>query len=185
MNSKEDRPTKERLTLDEVRQIERLGGVPAVYRRINEALEADDRAFVFKVELHQGGEPWTAFDVLVNGKVFVNLTETRRNEFGGGIRIAPHEQLCGQTILREGDRNSPTFFVAADEYAQFCREARQIYAEYCKDGWSFGLIPSTWFSDATLVQFVRDRIMSHPSFEYYMGLHRTLMISTMWSRCDR
>jgi hypothetical protein len=172
-----------KLTFEQIRRILREENVPGVYRLLNEVRDANEGVFFLKIMSWKDAKFRDRLDLLLNGKVFIHLREEGGKPCAG-ICIVPDAQMNGQTVSHPGELPDVTFFVDPSEYAQFCQEARQIHAEYCQDGWNFGLIPSTWFAGMALIRFLREVVIPHPAFGHYMKLRRNLVRNTMWSQCD-
>jgi hypothetical protein len=134
-----------------------------LFSSVEDALQDADKKFFVKVT--QMRNPQADFTLIVNGAVSIDLVEEPDQRLPSSIAIAPTLSL--KETMQTND--SPVFFVSLSVYRKFRQEAREIYSEYCQEGWNFGLIPHTWFSDLKLIQFIADTIWDQPYFQSRMS----------------
>jgi hypothetical protein len=88
-----------------------------------------------------------------------------------GAKEQPHENWphCDAIVpdaARAGDiglqKYTTLFYVAPEDFEQFCREADQIFNDYSIKGWCFREIPDLWFADTALIKFLREKLGPHP-----------------------
>ena len=80
--------------------------------------------------------------------------------------VIPSAELAGTYEQHEG--LDAVFYVSPADYEQFCREAEETFASYHYQGWCFRAIPDTWFPEAKMLQFIREKVLSHPALSEVM-----------------
>jgi hypothetical protein len=80
--------------------------------------------------------------------------------------IVPDVTLAG-TVDWRAENHVIIFYVLPREFSGFCQEAEQIFNEYFYNDLCFRMIPDIWFSDTSLVQFIRKEMKPHPEMKYW------------------
>jgi hypothetical protein len=121
-------------------------------------------AFVFGVDKLKDGYRLTVNCILRGVYLTPDIDKIRQERdlrLRGLTAIVPDVVRAGAIDWR-GEQDV-TFYVSQDEFAHFCQEAEQIFDEYSLKELCFRMIPDLWFRDMTLVQFIRERLRSHPA----------------------
>ena len=82
------------------------------------------------------------------------------------VAVVPDQQLTETFEQRSED--CLICYVSPASFTRFCDEAEQVFDEYYFRGFCFRMIPDLWFADLTLVQFIREQLLSRPPLKRWL-----------------
>jgi Ca2+/Na+ antiporter len=164
-----------KLSFQEIAHLVKSHKLSVLFSSVEHALQDADKKFF--VQVTRTSNPQADFTLWISGAVSIDLVEESDQKLPSSIAIAPAPSLKETT--RNND--SRVFFVPLSTYEQFRREAKEIYTEYCQEGWNFGFIPHTWFSDLKLIQFIADTVWKHSYFQSLISSGEIEM-SVVWTQ---
>ena len=167
-----------KLSFKEIRQLIQMRELDKLFEAINSALENDDKPFYLKIT--RARNRYADFTVIVNGKVEIDLVQDSDLKSRNSIAITS-SKVAIEPSQDISSKAPPIYFVSIADYERFCTDASKIFNEYCQNGMNFGRIPSKWFSDLGLVDFIRNTIWSSEYFQKRMSSQH-VEVGTDWSK---
>ena len=152
-----------KLPMQEIYELWKIGDFKSV---INQVISAYRFGSVFKFGVDKLNGSYRLTINLMVSPIYLTDSEKVKPKDRFLAAIVPDVTLAGTVDWRE-ENQVIVFYVLPRKFASFCQDAEQIFNEYFYKGLCFRIIPDLWFSDTSLVQFIREEMKPHPGMKHW------------------